>query len=606
MRKILLSLLTAMLLMGQINNAYAFSGNSRFNRNDSIENTSSSDTITTDGEIYINPVYEDVIDEDDIEVPETDANDGISVASDDETIVYSNSIEEVAAELRAGMKARESTIVVYYSGETYSSDYFTELCTQYIIPEALAETEYADEGDYLRYNYGGTGYRAAITADSDGNYRNYTITFTPTYFTTAAQETTVSEKVDSLLENEFAFATDVADYLKIYTVYNYICNHVTYDNDSTTTIKYTAYAALINGTAVCQGYATLYYRLLRELGIGVRVATGYGGVESDDTSNYYENHAWNIVELDNKWFYADSTWDTSYKDEAASKTYFYQYFLKGTTDFDTLDAPYTTTGLHYLIMDDDFLETYPVEDTKYVLSEEECESYDIGHIYITTSTATCNDYGTITHTCAICGYSYSEAGTSYDNHSYEAVITEPTCTECGYTTYTCSVCGDSYIADETDALGHTWDEGVVTVAATTTSTGIKTYTCSECGETYTEEIPKIVSSTPSVSLSVSQNNGKIKLTGVMVEGSDYEITSHGFVYITKAVLGAKSLSVNTSGRTKVTVSGNNSDGSYAYSMIPKSSSTVYVIRAFVTYKNSSGKTVYVYSDPIYTSYDAIN
>ena len=47
-------------------------------------------------------------------------------------------------------------------------------------------------------------------------------------------------------------------------------------------------------------------------------------------------------------------------------------------------------------------------------------------------------------------------------HSYEAVVTEPTCTEGGYTTYTCE-CGDTYTADETDALGHSYENGVCTV-----------------------------------------------------------------------------------------------------------------------------------------------
>ena len=47
-------------------------------------------------------------------------------------------------------------------------------------------------------------------------------------------------------------------------------------------------------------------------------------------------------------------------------------------------------------------------------------------------------------------------------HKYEGVVTAPTCTEGGYTTYTCS-CGDSYVGDETEALGHTFENGVCTV-----------------------------------------------------------------------------------------------------------------------------------------------
>ncbi|MBQ7345578.1 MAG: hypothetical protein IJW45_05905 [Oscillospiraceae bacterium] len=43
-------------------------------------------------------------------------------------------------------------------------------------------------------------------------------------------------------------------------------------------------------------------------------------------------------------------------------------------------------------------------------------------------------------------------------HSYETLVTDPTCTEGGYTTYTCE-CGDSYTADETAALGHSYEDG---------------------------------------------------------------------------------------------------------------------------------------------------
>ena len=76
-------------------------------------------------------------------------------------------------------------------------------------------------------------------------------------------------------------------------------------------------------------------------------------------------------------------------------------------------------------------------------------------------------------------------GTAHE-HSYEAVVTEPTCTEGGYTTYTCA-CGDSYVADETEALGHSY-EGVITVEPSCTEAGVMTYTCTVCGDSYTEEL----------------------------------------------------------------------------------------------------------------------
>ena len=75
-------------------------------------------------------------------------------------------------------------------------------------------------------------------------------------------------------------------------------------------------------------------------------------------------------------------------------------------------------------------------------------------------------------------------------HRYKDAVTAPTCTEKGYTTHTCT-CGDSYVDTYVDALGHAWDDGVVTKPATETETGVKTFTCTRCGETKTETIPKL-------------------------------------------------------------------------------------------------------------------
>lgn len=189
---------------------------------------------------------------------------------------------------------------------------------------------------------------------------------------------------------------------------------------------------------------------------------------------------------------------------------------------------------------------------------------------------------------------------------------EAACVETGLTEGShCSVCGEILTAQETvPATGHSWDGGVVTKEATATEEGIMTYTCTVCGAQKTEAIAVKTLLVPSVTLSVSQNNGKIRLTGSVVdyENSEdyYEITRHGFVYVTKALLGAKTLTVNTTGRTKVSINGIGSTGSYSYSMTPKTPSTIYAVRAFLTYRNSAGKTVYVYSDPIYTNYNGIN
>ena len=91
----------------------------------------------------------------------------------------------------------------------------------------------------------------------------------------------------------------------------------------------------------------------------------------------------------------------------------------------------------------------------------------------------------------------------------------PTCTATGLTEGKhCSVCNTVIVAQETvAALGHTYDDGVVTTAPTYTAEGVKTYTCSVCGNTYTEAIAMLEKADEIV----SSGDSSIKVT--VPEGS---------------------------------------------------------------------------------------
>lgn len=62
--------------------------------------------------------------------------------------------------------------------------------------------------------------------------------------------------------------------------------------------EYTAYGALVNGHAVCQGYADAYLYLLRQMGWEGKM------VQSSSMS-----HGWNLVKIDSSWYHVDATWD---------------------------------------------------------------------------------------------------------------------------------------------------------------------------------------------------------------------------------------------------------------------------------------------------------
>ncbi|MCX4343544.1 MAG: hypothetical protein OSJ53_06635 [Kineothrix sp.] len=72
-----------------------------------------------------------------------------------------------------------------------------------------------------------------------------------------------------------------------------------------------AYSALVEGKSVCAGYARAYQYLMQRLGIPCYYCTGYAG----------QDHAWNIVWLDDGFYNVDVTWDDTEGGE-------YDYFNK--------------------------------------------------------------------------------------------------------------------------------------------------------------------------------------------------------------------------------------------------------------------------------------
>ena len=80
-------------------------------------------------------------------------------------------------------------------------------------------------------------------------------------------------------------------------IHDWIVTHVQYDQGLT---RYTAYEALTEGLAVCQGYAMLGYMFYSEAGFDVRIVEG--------TAKGQE-HAWNMILLNDTWYQLDLTWD---------------------------------------------------------------------------------------------------------------------------------------------------------------------------------------------------------------------------------------------------------------------------------------------------------
>ena len=88
---------------------------------------------------------------------------------------------------------------------------------------------------------------------------------------------------------------------KIRAIHDYIINNTEYDveRNETGTSNYdsnTAYGALIQGKAICSGYADAMALFLARFNIpNYKIASG--------------THVWNAVYINNTWLHLDLTWD---------------------------------------------------------------------------------------------------------------------------------------------------------------------------------------------------------------------------------------------------------------------------------------------------------
>jgi hypothetical protein len=238
-------------------------------------------------------------------------------------VTYYTTSAQVAAELCTAMKNRKKTVVLYMH-PTDGVDLGG------VAEAAMAHTGAPTEGDYLKWQYAGYGASALSWSYGGSNPQCFMITYNITgYYTDTTQEYAVDTFVTEF-KNSTAIQSATDDYEKIKAIYDWLCTNVVYDytnlNSPEYMLKHTAYAAAINHTAVCQGYAVLFYRLALECGIDARVIAGKG-----KGANGWEDHAWNIVKLGGNYYLLDATWDAT--KELYQKPAKYDWFLKGSESF---------------------------------------------------------------------------------------------------------------------------------------------------------------------------------------------------------------------------------------------------------------------------------
>lgn len=231
------------------------------------------------------------------------------------------------------------------AGEEFSSSEYAETIYNKAISEEFSTS--SSSGSYFStciksYGYGGT--IKSVENLEDGS-KLYTVIVhgSLTYHTTKEQEAELDTEIQKWVTNNIDAQND-SDFDKIFKVYKYITENVRYDYSYQ---NYSAYNAFFDKTAVCQGYAGLLHKMLKESGINDTVIiTGLA-----DNGIKVDRHAWNIVKLGNECYYLDSTWDEGNQ--------FYWNFLRGAQIFDELH----TRGEKYNT--DEFNRLYPISNNDF-------------------------------------------------------------------------------------------------------------------------------------------------------------------------------------------------------------------------------------------------
>ncbi len=128
-------------------------------------------------------------------------------------------------------------------------------------------------------------------------------------------------------------------YQNIKMVHDYLVDNINYDSSLSKANIYNIYGALISKECVCEGYARAFKYLLDNLNIPCVLVIGTGTNSQGET----ENHAWNYVQLNGKWYAVDTTWDDPVVvgGGEASEESKYKYFLVGS---ETINQDHSPSG----------------------------------------------------------------------------------------------------------------------------------------------------------------------------------------------------------------------------------------------------------------------
>lgn len=271
------------------------------------------------------------------------------------------------------------------------------------------------------------------------------------------------------------------DYEKCKAIREWIGKNVKYDRefvkDAANCPRKNAHdmtGAILDGYAVCDGYAFLFHYMANAAGLLTLIEEGYqisSGLQ----------HAWNLVRIDGTFYYMDNTSISLDKDGNANG----EFLLGQDTMFNLTVTPKNNDieNTYSNISKDDWSKEHSV-----------CKG---NHNLVMTGEgpATCETMGYTGYYCTNpgCIYRYRDYNKAPLGHNYDytngEIIQSQDCTRPEITRYRCTRCKDPKDVETKPSLGgHKWQAGDIIKEPTCTTNGEQQYTCTVCNQTKTEPV----------------------------------------------------------------------------------------------------------------------
>ena len=173
------------------------------------------------------------------------------------------------------------------------SDYLADIAVAY-----RAVTYDYPEFFWVPYTYvvnkGITGVKIAFELNEDNSQKKYLVSPDEVEGKQEQLNKKVQEIIDKVEKNA------ETPYEKVLYLHDLLIKNTTYSSNLDDDMAYTAYGALVNNNAVCEGYSRAMSYLCKKMGVDCILVTGI---------SKELGHMWNLVKLDDKWYHIDVTWD---------------------------------------------------------------------------------------------------------------------------------------------------------------------------------------------------------------------------------------------------------------------------------------------------------